>query len=300
MTIKISQSEVNKACELLQQESKSITISHVRNVLGKGTHSQLVDPVLRYKSSESEAKAYAKDELEIALSENSDTSSPKLNKKKKNLKKHSLIDQLKLYTKEHTLVIPEEHLIKLAQLADKYFQTSKDKLNQKHRKELQQLKIQIDHLETRIYSANEQLDKNKAIIEHLNQQQLLISKKDIPKHDFKSTLKTTKAEKTKVTTNKIKGPSVEEQLQPIHSARVAAYDFSTGNIVLKANDFNGPLLKILRLNQKEVISANVFYEYKTRFYHLSNCTSETITFLNDYHFTFSSALTSQVNKIFNH
>ncbi|MCF6764420.1 hypothetical protein L3V82_01460 [Thiotrichales bacterium 19S3-7] len=298
MTLKITQSEVNNACELLNSQGKTITISHVRDVLGKGTHSQLVDAVFRYKDDKLNATEYAQKELEIALSDEQQITQTATHKKK--TKKLNLIDVLKQYSDKNSLAIKEENLIEFAQLADQYFQKSKDKLTKKHRKELQQLKIQIDHLETRIYTANEQIDKNNAIIEHLNQQQLLLSHQDTPKHSFKRTISTNKPERAKITTNKIKGPSVEEQLQPIHCARVAAYDFSTGNIVLKANDFNGPLLKILRLNQKEIISANVFYEYKTRFYHLSNCSQATISFLNDYHFTFSEALTSQVNKIFSH
>ncbi|MCF6768492.1 hypothetical protein L3V86_08970 [Thiotrichales bacterium 19S11-10] len=292
MTQPIAQSEVNSICDQIKAQGQVITISLVRSMLGKGTHSQLVEAVLRYKTDEIKAKEYAQKESQIQIR---DEETQQKNKQKiRTTKKETLIDQLKSLNKKYNLALTEAQLIEVASLCDNHFKKQKEAEKNTHRKSTQQLKIEIDQLETRLYAANEQIQKQAAIIEHLNQQQLLFTKPETPKHNFK----TQTLQKTEVKESIKKGPSVQEQLQPIHSARVAAYDFNTGNIILKANDFNAPLLKILRLNQKDVIAASVYYDYKTRYYHLSNCSKNTINFLKNYHFAFSDALTHQANKIF--
>lgn len=291
MTKVILQSEVNQACEQLENAKKAITISSVIEILGKGTHSQLVDAVLRYKESPEKAKKAS--DTSIVISD--------CDKKIKNKSDSFSLKLKKLLTEEKT-ELSESGLLKLIDLINHYFSENLTKKEKETRKEVQKLHIQIDHLETQLIDMSNKLKEKETLIEYLNHQNLLATRPDKPKANFQTNkYSVTQAEKTpKVTSVKPKVITIEKQLSTLESTRMAAYDYKTGSIILKVKDFDGPLLKTLRYNRQELTDCDIFYEYETRFYHLSNYTKSTINFLNNNHFSFSKELTKELKEKFNH
>jgi len=282
--VNITQNEINMVCVEVGKQGEDISISKVKKLLGKGSHSEIAEKVLLFKENKNKA-------LEIAEADKNNSMDIKN-------KSHPDEHQASAIIKNTLIKYYNENIdacsLDIREQIDKYIneQSSIDQLNtcnQKHQNTIlnEHLELHLEHLE----------QQNKAL---LTKNQKLQSQISMLNHE-KNAL---------IANDKIKGQGsgqysadanleepILEQIKQLKGDRRAAFSEQKICIYLYTTDFSTTLIKELKKGKKGKHQAVTKFNYKTKLWELSDFTLTTVQFLFTNGFDISEHLIQYATKL---
>ena len=262
----ITQDDVNYICMALKQGGEEITITKVKNLLNRGTHSQLSHAVDLFKKSPNKAKELS--HIKISTNKND------FNNENFNIYHRELCSLIM----QKTTLTKEQINIKVRELTHKFLNeeiTNKTQIAIDQKKKIEcklrdittdyvALKKRYDNLKN-MYDA---LDTNLRMTKNISPLEIKKIKQEAQGQNI--------SVKTKVTSTH------HEQLKELSGKIVCSYDIARNLIIFKYNcypTFIREWKKILDQGKKGILDANTHWNFSKKYYELSNFTKKTIHIL---------------------
>ena len=277
---KISQHQINQICLEINKQGEEITITKVKKLLGKGTHSDIAPKVLLFKENKPLAlKAIETKENELSLA-------PKDNE-------HHLSTTIYHILKQFTEGDINTATLKIRELAEHYIKQQVDEQNpilyaqkQDNTQVNENLKLHLEHLEK----------QNKAMLSRLQELQQKINILQHSQHQNAQT-RTKIDTENQYSNDTDLGPPINEQIKQLKGDRRAAFSENKRCIYLYTVDFSTTLIKELKKGKRGKHQAKTTFNYKTKLWELKEFSLITLQFLFTNGFDISEHLVQYATKL---
>lgn len=273
---RLSQSEVNQICLEVKRQGEEVTISKVKSLLGKGTHSDIAPKVLFFKQDE----AGALKTNDTHTDQQADTDQNCFTDLSSRIQ-HILSTYLDVQIEQCTLEIRQviESYLKSKQQGFSVTGITQLTTHQDH----EDLKQHIELLQEQNQALTNKLAKLQQKLDNIQSQQASHQIKQNQQEHYNNQQRLE--------------ASITEQLKQLKGPRRAAFSERQVCIYLSITDFSTTLIKELKKNKQGKHQAKATYNYKTKFWELTNFNMTTLQFLFTNGFDISEHLVQYATKL---